>query len=217
MRLLERFPTARIACRIQQTPAGLSRQQGDCIRRHTAFSCIILKILRRCHEGVGLCRNHTHTIPIRPARVPCALPGQGDGPCRPVAHALRVPGIHHSTLSAVRQRAAAQPPVQANANPRLRARRLTRPVASATIRIADGPKWWNWQTRCVQGAVGTTPVWVRIPPSAPAYRRPPGRSSREASIIYANNRIRRLFLYFSPTRKGRSSFTLFLPVAAQEV
>ncbi len=28
------------------------------------------------------------------------------------------------------------------------------------------PKWWNWQTRHLEGVVGR-PVGVRIPPSAP--------------------------------------------------
>ena len=30
------------------------------------------------------------------------------------------------------------------------------------------PEWWNWQTRCVQGAVGFTPVRVRVSPPAPS-------------------------------------------------
>ena len=30
------------------------------------------------------------------------------------------------------------------------------------------PKWRNRQTRCVQGAVGFMPMWVQLPPSAPA-------------------------------------------------
>ena len=31
------------------------------------------------------------------------------------------------------------------------------------------PKWRNWQTRCVQVAVGFTPVGVRVPSSAPSF------------------------------------------------
>jgi ribosome-associated heat shock protein Hsp15 len=36
-----------------------------------------------------------------------------------------------------------------------------------TGQILNRPEWRNWQTRCVQGAVGFTPVGVRIPPPAP--------------------------------------------------
>ncbi len=52
-----------------------------------------------------------------------------------------------------------------------RERVLTPRASSATIILADTPKWRNWQTRCVQGAVGFTPVWVQIPPSAPGNKK----------------------------------------------
>ena len=35
------------------------------------------------------------------------------------------------------------------------------------IRTLQTPEWRNWQTRCVQGAVGFKPVGVRIPSPAP--------------------------------------------------
>jgi hypothetical protein len=36
-------------------------------------------------------------------------------------------------------------------------------IAERATRV---PKWWNWQTRTLEGRVGR-PVGVRIPPSAP--------------------------------------------------
>src|SRR5690606_11044824 len=64
-------------------------------------------------------------------------------------------------------RVAANPP----GRDELRQRLLTLDRGSATIILAGRPKWRNWQTRCVQGAVGFTPVWVQIPPSAPGTRK----------------------------------------------
>src|SRR5690606_28164542 len=36
------------------------------------------------------------------------------------------------------------------------------------VSARGSPKWWNWQTRGPQKSLGFTPVWVRLPPSAPA-------------------------------------------------
>src|SRR3990172_5042033 len=36
------------------------------------------------------------------------------------------------------------------------------------ISPGNAPKWWNWQTRHLEGVVGK-PVRVQIPPSAPAF------------------------------------------------
>ena len=50
---------------------------------------------------------------------------------------------------------------------------LDKEAFSCRISIAlegAGPKWRNRQTRCVQGAVGFTPMWVQLPPSALARR-----------------------------------------------
>src|SRR5512141_2853462 len=55
----------------------------------------------------------------------------------------------------------------------------TTPAARRTLRIdfqreggyyispGNAPKWWNWQTRHLEGVVGK-PVRVQIPPSAPS-------------------------------------------------
>src|SRR5659263_470381 len=49
------------------------------------------------------------------------------------------------------------------------------------------PKWWNWQTRHLEGVVGK-PVRVQIPPSAPSqflkgYRRREGGGKGYATVL----------------------------------
>ncbi len=90
----------------------------------------------------------------------------------------------------IESKAQQQPPAKAPVQPRLRPgirllrrqRRLRRERAlletSGCFLRQRGrqlfavfvPKWWNWQTRHLEGVVGR-PVGVRVPPSAPTNRR----------------------------------------------
>ena len=72
-----------------------------------------------------------------------------------------------------RRRPAASPDASGKAGgtppPLRRSRRLDASICSRPQTLATPypvPKWWNWQTRHLEGVVGK-PVGVRVPPSAP--------------------------------------------------
>lgn len=57
--------------------------------------------------------------------------------------------------------------------------------------IAHTPKWWNWQTRCVQGAVGARP-WGFESPLRHHKRGCPRSDVRDSSFHFTRGRIQRV-------------------------
>ena len=71
------------------------------------------------------------------------------------------------------------------------------------------PKWWNWQTRCLEGAVGNS-VRVRVPPSASSPRLPSANHPHYLLRFQSPFSLSYAFFTFS-TISFSLSFFLFHP------
>jgi hypothetical protein len=72
---------------------------------------------------------------------------------------------------------------------------------------SNAPKWWNWQTRHLEGVVGK-PVRVQIPPSAPSFAPHRNRTPGISKLRMASHPERRMSFVApamgSHSCKGRS-------------